>query len=133
MKTIHEQLYEQRLRRTNTYNSELKTLTDQHLNDMNWYDDFQYQVPRLLAACKKAKVEIVNITAQPHVTIELECNPKGFQKMNEDAHSIRDLRKLCDRSEKIQNEIASLFKCTSVKCERSSLLGDGYILILIKL
>lgn len=136
MTTIHEQLKEQRSRRIDNYNTsyaskkqELDEMANRHRDEMHWYEDFQYQVPRLVEACKKAKLEIVNIVAIPTKQIMIDANPKGFQKMKEDNYSKQHANRRKERAKKIQNDIASIFTCHFVHCNEFSLEGNGLISI----
>ena len=95
---------------------------------MHAHEDFQYMLPRLVEACSKAKLEIVNISGGPKKII-LDCNPKGFKKMEERNYSKSHKKRRTERAEKIQNTIKENYTCRQVHCNSFSLEGNGFILI----
>ncbi|MCZ2085359.1 MAG: hypothetical protein LC112_13915 [Flavobacteriales bacterium] len=133
--TLQQQLLELRSRRIDNYNkayaeakAKLDALANEHRDLMHWHEDFQYMLPRLVEACSKAKLEIVNISGT-NKKLMLDCNPKGFSKMEDRNYSKAHERRRGERAEKIQNTIKENYQCSSVHCNEFSLEGDGFILI----
>lgn len=133
--TLQQQLSELRSQRIDNYNKayaeakeKLEALTNKHRDLMHWHEDFQYMLPRLVEACSKAKLEIVNIFGS-NKKIMLDCNPKGFSKMEEHNYSKAHRNRRSQRVEKIQNTIKENYQCESVHCNEYSLEGNGFILI----
>lgn len=133
--TLQQQLSELRSQRIDNYNTlyakkkeELESLANEHRDLMHWHEDFQYMLPRLVEACSKAKLEIVNISGS-NKKLTLDCNPKGFSKMEEHNYTKVHVRRRGERAKKIQNTIKENYECSSVNCNEYSLEGNGFILI----
>lgn len=133
--TLQQQLSELRSKRIDNYNkiystkkAEIDALVNEHRDLMHWHEDFQYMLPRLVEACSKAKLEIVNISGS-NKKLMLDCNPKGFSKMEEHHYFEAHRNRRRQRAEKIQNTIKENYQCKSVHCNEFSLEGSGFILI----